>query len=64
MCFGGIFDYDAKKEKLEEVSRELEDSNVWNNPEKAQALGKERSALEQIVNTIDNWTKAWKMWQV
>ena len=52
-CFGGIFDYDAKKEKLEEVSRELEDSNVWNNPEKAQALGKERSALEQIVNTID-----------
>ncbi|RVU41685.1 peptide chain release factor 2 [Rheinheimera riviphila] len=49
----GIFDYDAKKEKLEEVSRELEDSNVWNNPEKAQALGKERSALEQIVNTID-----------
>ncbi|MBU2222839.1 MAG: peptide chain release factor 2, partial [Gammaproteobacteria bacterium] len=31
----------------------LEDSNVWNNPEKAQALGKERSALEQIVNTID-----------
>jgi peptide chain release factor 2 len=53
MCFGGIFDYDAKKEKLEEVSRELEDSNVWNNPEKAQALGKERSALEQIVNTID-----------
>jgi len=53
MCFGGIFDYDAKKEKLEEVSRELEDSNVWNNTEKAQALGKERSALEQIVNTID-----------
>ncbi|MCT6698963.1 peptide chain release factor 2 [Rheinheimera sp. 4Y26] len=49
----GYLDYDAKKEKLEEVSRELEDSAVWNNPEKAQALGKERSALEQIVGTID-----------
>ncbi|MFC0048849.1 peptide chain release factor 2 [Rheinheimera sp. F8] len=49
----GYLDYDAKKEKLEEVSRELEDSAVWNNPEKAQALGKERSALEQIVSTID-----------
>ncbi|HAT42557.1 MAG TPA: peptide chain release factor 2 [Rheinheimera sp.] len=49
----GIFDYDGKKEKLEEVSRELEDSAVWNNPERAQALGKERSALEQIVGTID-----------
>ena len=53
MCLGGIFDYDGKKEKLEEVSRELEDSAVWNNPERAQALGKERSALEQIVGTID-----------
>ena len=53
MCLGGIFDYDGKKEMLEEVSRELEDSAVWNNPERAQALGKERSALEQIVGTID-----------
>jgi len=53
MCLGGIFDYDGKKEKLEEVSRELEDSAVWNKPERAQALGKERAALEQIVGTID-----------
>ncbi|WP_213996611.1 peptide chain release factor 2 [Arsukibacterium sp.] len=49
----GYLDYDGKKERLEEVSRELEDSAVWNNPEKAQALGKERSALEQVVGTID-----------
>lgn len=53
VCLGGIFDFDSKKEKLEEVSRELEDSAVWNNPEKAQALGKERSALEQVVGTIE-----------
>ena len=53
MCFGGIFDYDGKKERLEEVSRELEDSAIWNTPDKAQALGKERSALEQVVGTID-----------
>ncbi|MFC4655748.1 MULTISPECIES: peptide chain release factor 2 [Rheinheimera] len=49
----GYLDFDSKKEKLEEVSRELEDSAVWNHPEKAQALGKERSALEQIVGTIE-----------
>ncbi len=50
---GGIFDYDAKKERLEEVNAELEQPDVWNEPERAQALGKERSALEAIVETID-----------
>ena len=52
-CLGGIFDYEARSERLDEVSRELEDSNVWNDPEKAQALGKEKSQLEMIVSTID-----------
>lgn len=49
----GIFDYDAKKERLEEVNAELEQPDVWNEPERAQALGKERSSLEAIVETID-----------
>ncbi len=35
-----------------EVSRELEDPNIWNNPEKAQALGRERAQLEQAVNVL------------
>lgn len=52
-CLGGIFDYDTKSERLEEVSRELESSEVWNDPERAQSLGKERSALELVVETID-----------
>ena len=52
MCFGGIFDFDAKVERLEEVNAELEQPEIWNTPEKAQALGKERSALEIVVNTI------------
>ena len=38
----GTFDYDAKKERLEEVNAELEQPDVWNEPERAQALGKER----------------------
>ncbi|MCE0558151.1 peptide chain release factor 2 [Motilimonas sp. E26] len=49
----GYLDYEAKKERLEEVSRELESPEVWNEPERAQALGKERSALEAVVETID-----------
>ena len=51
-CLGGIFDYETKVEQLEEVSRELEDPKVWNNPERAQDLGKQRAQLEAVVNTI------------
>ncbi len=47
--FGGIFDVDTKGEKLEEVIRELEDPAIWNHPERAQTLGRERAQLEFIV---------------
>lgn len=57
VCFGGTFDYDAKKERLEEVNGELEQPNVWNEPERAQALGSERAALEAVVETIDKLDK-------
>ncbi|WP_156804609.1 peptide chain release factor 2 [Gallaecimonas xiamenensis] len=53
----GYLDYDAKKERLEEVNAELEQPGVWNEPEKAQALGKERAALEMVVETIDTMTQ-------
>lgn len=36
-----------------EVNRELEDSSIWNDPKRAQALGQERVALEKVVQTID-----------
>jgi len=52
VCFGGIFDFDIRKERLDEVERELGEPTVWNDPARAQALGQERSALEKIVNTI------------
>ena len=32
----------------------MESPDIWNEPDKAQALGKERSALEAVVQTIDN----------
>ncbi|WP_155730675.1 peptide chain release factor 2 [Pseudoalteromonas luteoviolacea] len=50
----GYLDYALKQERLEEVNAELEDPAVWNEPEKAQALGREKSSLEVIVETIDN----------
>jgi peptide chain release factor 2 len=49
---GGIFDYDTKRERLEEVNRELEHANVWSDPERAQNLGRERAELESVVGML------------
>ncbi len=49
---GGIFDYAGKQERLTEVLRELEEPEVWSDPERAQALGRERASLETVVNTV------------
>ena len=53
LIYGGIFDITVKTERLEEVSRELESPDIWNNPEQAQTLGRERSQLETVVNTFN-----------
>jgi len=53
---GGIFDYDGKSERLTEVQRELEQPDIWNKPEHAQALGQERARLEKIVGSQDRLT--------
>lgn len=52
-CSGGIFDYANKKERLTEVELELGEPSVWDNPKRAQELGKERAALEAVVKTIE-----------
>lgn len=54
MCLGGIFDYVEKKERLAEVELLLGEPDVWNDPERAQALGKERASLELVVETIES----------
>ena len=50
--FGGIFDFDLKSEKLEQVNAELEDPTVWDDPKRAQDLGKEKKSLEAIVESL------------
>ena len=52
MPLGGIFDYETKRDRLTEVQRELEDPGVWNNPERAQELGRERARLEAVVEGL------------
>jgi peptide chain release factor 2 len=58
MRCGGIFDYDAKRERLEEVNRELEDPKVWSDPARAQNLGRERAELDAIVATLNRVAKS------
>jgi peptide chain release factor 2 len=57
MPFGGIFDFDAKSERLRTVNASLEDPQVWNDPKKAQELGKEQKQLNGIVLTLSNLTR-------
>lgn len=56
MSSGGIFDYAGKRDRLEEVNRELENPKIWDKPEQAQALGRERSHLHAVVSTLDTLT--------
>ncbi len=54
MRFGGIFDFENKAQKLEEVNGLLEDPKVWDNAENAQKLGKEKRSLELVVNNLQS----------
>ena len=42
---------------MEEVDRELEDPDVWNDPERAQELGRERAQLEKIVTALNGLSR-------
>ncbi len=55
--YGGIFDFDAKFERLRTVNASLEDPSVWNDPKKAQELGKEQKSLNAVVLTLDKLTR-------
>jgi peptide chain release factor 2 len=41
---------------LRELNATLEDPTIWNDPKRAQELGKEKRAVETVVDTIDHLT--------
>lgn len=49
MPYGGIFDFEAKSERLQVVNLEMEDPSIWENPERAQELGREKKSLDSVV---------------
>lgn len=54
LLYGGIFDFETKSQRLEEVNGLLEDPNIWNDAAKAQKLGKEKRELDTVVTTLKN----------
>ncbi|NRF67636.1 peptide chain release factor 2 [Aquincola sp. S2] len=50
----GYLDYDRKSLRLNEVNAALENPSVWNEPKRAQELGREKKTLETVVETIDH----------
>ena len=47
-------DVDEKRDRLEEVRLELENPEIWSNPDKAQALGKEKVQLETLCSAFEH----------
>jgi peptide chain release factor 2 len=55
---GGIFDFDAKRNRLAEVIKLAEDPAIWQDNKRAQEIGKERKALETVVTRVERMTQA------
>ena len=49
---GGIFDFDAKLHRLNEVNAAMEDPSLWNDAKRAQEMGREKKELDSTVGTL------------
>lgn len=54
---GAIFDCAEKRDRIAEIDGELENPEIWNQPEQAQALGRERARLVETVAPIEDADK-------
>jgi peptide chain release factor 2 len=53
-CCGGIFDWDAANARLAELDAKAEAPELWNNQAAAQALLKERTALQAMIDKCNH----------
>ncbi|WP_198335546.1 peptide chain release factor 2 [Psychrobacter celer] len=45
-------DFDGKQERLEEINLELENPELWNDPERATKINKEKSQLDGVIDVV------------
>ena len=50
---GGIFDYEQRKETLEELDAQTAEPGFWDDAEKAQAVVREQATIKKLLETID-----------
>ena len=58
MNLGGIFDFPAKQERLQEVKLELAQPQIWKDPMRVQNLTKEQTRLEEIIQPLNQLQEA------
>lgn len=51
---GGLFDLEGLERELQEAKRQLEDPSVWQDPKRAQELGKKQSRIQ---NTLERYNR-------
>ncbi len=54
--YGGIFDFDGKAQRLKVVDQQMQDPAIWDDPQKAQELGREKKLLEGVVTSLSELT--------
>ena len=53
-CSGGVFDWEPALRKLDELNARVEDPTLWDKPEEAQAVSRERSRLSAQVEGVQS----------
>ena len=56
-CSGGVFDWDVALRRLDELNARVEDPTLWDNPENAQKISRERSKLAASVDAVKSLEK-------
>ena len=51
---GGIFDYEGRKEKLEELDAQTAESDFWDDADHAQAVVREQATIKKLVETLED----------
>src|SRR5690606_23177266 len=58
LCSGGVVDWDVAVRKLDELNARVEDPTLWDKPDEAQAVSRERSRLESQINAVREMERA------
>lgn len=51
-CSGGGFDWEVANRRLDELNARVEDPSLWDNPEQAQAVMRERTKLSNSIGAV------------